>query len=63
LDVVDLAVVGGSVAAGLGAATVFGDELATMKQHERRKMDEILDTYEALDGFPPIGRDAAKSSS
>jgi len=32
------------------------DELATMKQYARRRMDEILDIYEALDGFPPIGR-------
>lgn len=32
------------------------DELKTMKQHARQKMDEILDACEALDEFPPIGR-------
>lgn len=32
------------------------DELKTMKQHARHKMDEILDACEALDEFPPVGR-------
>lgn len=33
-----------------------GEELANYKQGARHAMDRILDIYDALDGFPPIGR-------
>jgi hypothetical protein len=32
------------------------DELAQTKAGARQKMDAILSIYDALEGFPPIGR-------